>query len=208
MQYTPEAVDPYVKAKTHYAQADELEQPHLVYLERWRGFEILYREVAPKASKHDAFVFARDAGELDFAAACLAQLSRPRVDAILRSTDIGELNVLLSRKNMAALVGQNQLLEELGVDMQVWLSARKDLRFALKANTVKGLRAIATMLLIVRAACDPKVKKTGNLVKDEAVLAPANRLLKDCLQQLVEHFQKEHDAFFKPDFRMPQGRKV
>ena len=52
------------------------------------------------------------------------------------------------------------------------------------------------------------MKKRDNLVKDLAVLEPANRLLKDCVQQLVEHFQKEHDAFFKPDFRVPHGRKV
>jgi len=208
LQYTPEEVAPFVKARTHFNKANEHDQPHSAYLERWRGFEILYREVAPKAKKHDAFVFAREAGEVDIVTACLCQLSRPRVDAILGSSDIPDINVLLSRKNMQALIGENHLLEELGVTPQTWLEARKDLRFALKANTIKGLRAVATLLLIVRAACDPKVKKTDNLVKDAALLEPANQLLKDCLKQLVEHFQKSHDEFFKPEFRVPQGRKV
>ncbi|MFH1810850.1 MAG: hypothetical protein ABIJ09_19055 [Pseudomonadota bacterium] len=207
LRFVAEEVPSFIKARTHHRKADDLGAPHEVFLERWKGFEFLYSDVAPMTRKHDAAVFARDAGAVEVMTACLAQLSRPRLDQILSSADIPELNVVLSRKNKNALIGQNGLLKELGVDLPHWLTAQKDLRFALKANTQKGLHAICTLLLVVRAACDPKVPKTDNLVKDAAALAPANRLLKDCVVHLVEHFQKEADRFHEPAFRGPP-RKV
>jgi hypothetical protein len=209
MHFVPEEIPSFVKAKTHHRKAEKVAEPHLAYLERWKGFEFLYRDVAPKAQKHDQFVFARDASEIDVIGACLAQMSRPRIDAILGLGEIGDLNVVLSRHNAQRLIGDNHLLEELDVTVQTWLTARKDLRFALKAKPIVGLKAVATMLLIVRAASDPKVKKTEHLVKDTAALEPAIRLLKDCVTHLIEHFQKEHDRFFQPSFRNPNpGMKV
>jgi len=210
MRFKPEEVPAYIKAKTHHLKANEIKEPYLTFLERWRGFEYLYREVAPLTQKHDAFVFATEAGEADVICACLAQLSRPRIDHILALPDIGDLNVIVSRHNNQALIGQNELLQDYKITVGEWLNARKDLRFSLKANTIKGLHAISVLLLIVRAACDPKVKKTDNLVKEPAALEPANRLLRDCVVHLIEHFQRGHDEFFKPSFRQPPptGRKV
>ena len=210
MRFKPEEVPAYIKARTHHLKANDIAEPHLAFLERWRGFEYLYREVAPLTQKHDAFVFATEAGEADVICACLAQLSRPRIDAILALPDIGDLNVIVSRHNNQALIAQNELLQDLKITVGEWLNARKDLRFALKANTIKGLHAIAVLLLIVRAACDPKVKKTDSLVKEAPALEPANRLLRDCVVHLFEHFQKRHDEFFTPSFRQPPptGRKV
>ncbi len=201
MRFVAEEIPAFIKAKTHHGKAAELDAPHAVFLERYLGLEFLFRDVAPQAQKHDAFVFAREASEADVLTACLAQLSRPRIDAILRLEAIPALNVVLSRKNMQTLIGRNELLQDLGLGVPDWLNARKDLRFALKSNTQKALKAVATLLLIVRAGCDPKVKKQDSLVKDIAVLEPANALLKDCVIQLIEHYQKAADRFHQPDFR-------
>lgn len=203
MRYTPEEVAPFVKAKTHHKKADNIDQPHLAFLERWKGFEFLFRDVAPKTEKHDAYIFAREATEADFIAACLGQMSRPRLHAILGLTEIGDLNAVLSRRNAQRLIAQNHMLQDLGVTVQEWLTAKKDLRFAMKAKPFKGLKAIATELLIVRAACDPKVRKVDSLVKDLEALEFANLVLRDCMTHLIEHFQKAHDSFFKPSFRNP-----
>lgn len=201
LRFVPEEVPSFVKARTHHRKADSEGKPHQAYLQRWRGFELLYRDVAPLTRKHDAFVFARDASEIDVIGACLGQLSRPRVDLILGSADVGELNVHVSRHAPERLVGANLLLQQLGVTVQVWLDARKDLRFALKANTYRGLKAVGTLLLIVRAASDPQVKKDDHMIADLEGLAAANRLLKDCVAHLIEHFQRQHDEFFEPGFR-------
>lgn len=195
--------DPYIKARHHHMQADAMARPHEVFLERWRGFEFLYRDLAPQTEKHDAVIFAREAGEVDFIIACLMQLSRPRIDGILGLPAIGDLNVVLSRHNTHELIDRNEMLQEAGISSKVWLESRKDLRFALKANPVKGLRGVATQLFVVRAASDPKVRKQDNLVRDVAALEPANSLLKDCVTHMVEHFKRRNDRFFEPAFRKP-----
>lgn len=206
LRFVAEEIPAFIKARSHHNKADSLPQAYQVFLERWQGFQFLYQEVAPQARKHDRAVFKREAGEPEILTACLSQLSRPRLDQILGSPAIPELNVRLSQLNTHSLFADNHMLEDLGVDTAMWQLARKDLRFALKSNTQKGLHAIAVMLLMVRASCDPKVKKRLSLVKDEQALKPANALLKDCVVHLVEHFGKAADEFFKPAFRGPMRR--
>ena len=206
LRFVAEEVPAFIKARTHHKKADDIDVPYQVFLERWQAFEYLYQEVAPLARKHDRAVFARDAGEAEVLTACLSQLSRPRIDAILGNSAIADLNVRFARLDTRILFADNHMLEDMGLDDKMWQIAKKDLRFALKANTQKGLHAVALLLLMVRASCDPKVKKSVSLVKDEAALTPANSLLKDCVVHLVEHFDKQATEFFKPAFRGPMRR--
>jgi hypothetical protein len=201
MQFVAEEIPAFIKAKTHHQKAEELDAANEKYLERWRGFEYLYRDVAPRAQKEQQAIFAKDAKEVDVITVCLTQMSRPRVDALLRLEAIGSLNVALSKHNVNDLVRGNEMLQELELSPQDWLDARKDLRFALKTNTIKGLHAVAVYLLVVRASCDRKVEKGTSLVNDTKVLEPANALLKDMVTHLIEHFQKAKDRFFEPSFR-------
>ena len=206
LRFVAEEVPAFIKARSHHKKADSLNEPYQVFLERWQALEFLYQEVAPLARKHDRAVFARDAGEADVLTACLSQLSRPRIDAILASSAIPDLNVRMAHINTRSLFADNHMLEDMGLDEKLWQLAKKDLRFALKSNTQKGLHAVAVLLLMVRASSDPKVKKSVSLVKDERALNPANILLKDCVVHLVEHFDKQANEFFKPAFRGPMTR--
>ncbi|MEW5852817.1 MAG: hypothetical protein AB2A00_28800 [Myxococcota bacterium] len=216
LQLKPEEIPPLIKARTHLAKAEEEKQPHFKYLELWKGFEPLYREQQKGQQKLLANRAAgRSAGDLDLMAACMTSLSRPRVEQILTDQNIPELHAALARKNMRKLLGDNELLTEAGMTFAAWEEARKELRFNLKANYWKAAGAVTRLLFIVRGACDPKVRKTDNLVSDEATLKLAYDLLRFIMRHLVEQLGETNETFLSVGQRqkvaqdlMQKGRKA
>jgi hypothetical protein len=204
LKYAPkEEPSPLVKAKTHERKADELRDdddaaPHLEYLERWLALEQAMEKAKELAKKEWAFRLAKEQlGPHEVLGHIIATLPKARTDRIFKDERISELNLLLAKRQPARIIGDNEMLQDEDVTFQKFLTAKKDLKFQLGLQAYKSGQAIGLYLLVVRAACDPKVKKVKNLVKDEDVLKVANGLLRDVTTHIVEEMQVQHDEFYK-----------
>lgn len=209
LQFTPEQIPAPVKARVHLHKSEDVKEPHFKYLEAWRGFEFLYREGATATQKAlDSRAGPRSATEMDVIADAITALPRPRVENILAMKELPELNAALCRKNMKRILGDNELLCELGVDEAQWQLARKELQFNLKANYWRAAGAVARLLLIVRGACDPKVRKTDNLVSETAILASAYEILRYVIKHIVENAGEAHETFMGVNQRLDKAQKA
>jgi hypothetical protein len=196
MEFLPEEISPAVKARTHLLKAEDVKEPHFQYLELWKGFEALYLEQKKPTTKLLANrAGGRDAGPLDLMGACLTSMSRPRVELLLAHAEIPNLMMLLGRKNLKKLIGENELLADNGLDDAAWQVAKKDLTFNLKANYWKAAEGLARVLFLVRGAADPKVRKTDNLVSDVVVLKGAYDVLRFALKNLTAEEGEEQETF-------------
>ncbi|MBI5498073.1 MAG: hypothetical protein HY904_23930 [Deltaproteobacteria bacterium] len=196
LQYKPEEIPAAVQARVHLQRADEVKQPHFRYLELWKGFEAMYREEDKSSNKLLANrQGGRAAGELDLIAALLTSLSRPRAEQLLAHAELPNLLGALARKNLKRLIGENDLMRDLGMTEGEFHHAKKDLQFNLKANYWKATEALARLLFVVRAACDPTVRKTDNLVSDEPTLKSATEILKFALRTLTDQMGEEQGTF-------------
>lgn len=210
MQFTQEDVDPAFKARVHLQRAEDLKEPHFRYLELWKGFEFLYRVNQKSADKLTSTraPCPANASEMEIIASTITTLSRPRLEHLLAMKELPELNAALCRKNMKRILGDNELLSELGMNELQWQTARRDLQFNLKANYHRAAGAMGRLLLIVRGAADPKVRKTDNVVSDEELLGFAYELLKYVVKHLVEHELAEHDDFMSVQDRKATAEKA
>jgi hypothetical protein len=196
MEYLPEVISAAVKARTHLARAEEVKQPHFQYLELWTGFEALYREREKPAAKLLANrAGGRDAGELDLIGSLLTSMSRPRVELLLAHEEIPTIMMLMGRKNLKKLIGENEMMADLGVNDAAWQHAKQDLTFNLKANYWKAAHALGCVLLVVRCSADPKVRKTDNLVSDVVVLKAAYGVLRLAVRNLTAEEGEENETF-------------
>jgi hypothetical protein len=196
MLFVPEAIPAAVKARTHLQKAEEIKEPHLRYLELWRGFEALYQEQARPTGKLMANrQDGRAALEMDIIGALLTLLTRPRVEQVLRHEDIPSLHSSLARKRMKRILGDNEFLMESGMTDALWQQARKDLTYNLTANYWKAAVALGRMLFVVRGACDPKIRKTDNLVSDTESLGYAYNILRMAMRSLVDQLAGADETF-------------
>ena len=220
LKYAPkEPPSPLVKARTHDGKADALKKdddaaPHLEFLERWSALEQAIEKAKDLAKKEWAFRLAKeDMGPHEIIGHVIATLPKPRTDRIFKDERIGELNLLLAKRQPARIIGDNEMLQDLDITFQKFVAAKKDLKFQLGLQAYKSGQAIALYLMVVRAACDPKVRKVKSLVKDLPVLEAANGLLRDVTTHIIEELQVKHDEFFKVGDRRESwapkhGRKV
>jgi hypothetical protein len=221
LKYVPkEEPGPLVKARTHERKAEKMRDdddvaPHLEYLERWKALEQAIEKIKQGAKKEWAFKLAKDdMGPHELLGHLIASLPKARTDRIFKDERISELNLLLAKRQPRRLIDDNELLGDLGITFnKTFLTAKKDLKFGLGLQAYKAGQALGLYLLVVRAACDPKVRKDKNLVSDGAVLEVANGLLRDVTTHVVEEMQVQHDEFFrvgdrKEKWAPPHGRKV
>lgn len=196
LQFKPEEVSPAIKARVHLERAQEVKQPHFRYLELWKGFELLYKTKEKPASKILANrQGGRAAGELDLIAQQITSLTRPRLEQLLAHQDIPTIMMLVARKNLKKLLGENELLGENGLTENEWQHAKKDLQFNLKANYWKAGEALARVFFLVRGAADPTVRKTDNLVSDEAILKPAYEVLRFAMRTMIDQDSENNETF-------------
>lgn len=203
LRYAPkEEPSPLVKARTHERKAEkerdaEEGKLHLEYLERWRALEHAVGQIKDKAQKEWAYRLAEEnMGPHELLGHLIASLPRARQDRIYADPRIADLNVVLQKRNPARLLGGNELLQDLGVNLAAFTAARRDLKFQLGLQGYKSAQALALYLFVIRAACDPKVKKELSLVRDEESLTLAAGVLRDVTTHILEQLQIEHDDFY------------
>ncbi len=217
LQFKPEEVPAAIKARVHLDKAVDVKLPHFRYLELWKGFELLYKTQEKSASKLLANRHGgRAAAELDLIAQQITSLTRPRLEQLLAHQDIPTIMMLMARKNLKKLLGENELLAENGLTEDVWQHAKKDLQFNLKANYWKAGEALARVFYLVRGAADPTVRKTDNLVSDEAILKPAYEVLRFAMRTMMDQLGEDNETFLgvgqrktvAEQAKLPKGKKV
>lgn len=203
LRYKPkEEPSPLVKARTHERKAEKIKDdeaglPHAQYLERYRALEQAILKIKDGAKKEWAFRLAKDdMGPHELLGHLIASLPKARQDRIYADERIAQLNAVLAKRNPPKLIGDNELLQDLGITFQTFTTAKRDLKFQLGLQGYKSGQALGVFLVVVRAACDPKVKKTLNLVRDDESLALANGILRDVTTHVIEQMQLDHDEFY------------
>lgn len=216
-------VGPLVKARTHEKKAEKLRdeakraqsspdgdegpRPHLEFLERWKSLEFTVTPIEGRAKHEYQNKLGVAPREHEIIGHLIASLPRPRLDALMRSPDVPALNVALGHRDMRKIVEDNELLQDLGIDWPTFLDAKRDLKFQLGIQGYKSGQALAVYLTVVRASCDPKVRKTKNLVSDVEVLKHAGDLLRDVTTHIIEEMQGAHDSFFAVGDRKQVGEQ-
>lgn len=226
-----------VKARTHESKAEKLRQqddeanreslapekklrpgqkpekevegprPHLEFLERWKVLEAAMGPITEKAKKEYFAKLAEEPKPHQVLGHMLAQLPRPRLDALMKDPRLPALNVLFGHRPLQKIVADNELLQDLGVTWLVFVEAKRDLKFQLGIQSYKSAQAIALYLTILRAACDPKVRKTANFVSDVEVLDLGKDLLREVTTHLIAELQGAHDSFFAVGDRTAMGEQ-
>lgn len=197
-----EEPSPLVKARTHDRKADKIKDDdegrlHLEYLERYKALEQAIEKIKAGAKKEWAFKLAKDdMGPHELLGHLISSLTKARQDMLYKDERIAELNAVLAKRNPPKLIGDNQMLQDLGITFQTFTTAKRDLKFQLGLQGYKSGQALGVFLVIVRAACDPKVKKTLNLVRDEESLTLATGILRDVATHVIEQMQIDHDEFY------------
>lgn len=186
---------------------DEGPRPHLEFLERWKALEHTVTPIEGRARHEWKNRFSSDPREYEVIGHLIASLPRPRLDALFKDPRIAQLNVVLGHRDLAKVIGDNELLQDLGIDFATFVSAKRDLKFQLGIQTYKSAQALAVYLTVVRAAADPKVRKTKNFVTDREVLDPAGALLRDLTTHIIEEMQAAHDSFFAVGDRKQVGEQ-
>ena len=210
---------PLVKARTHEKKAEAIRdeakradegegpRPHLEFLERWKALEFAVTPTEQRAKHEWKNKLGTEPREHEVIGHLIASLPRPRMDALFKHQNIPKLNVLFGHRDLKKIVDDNELLQDLGIDWQTFLDAKRDFKFQLGIQTYKSAQALALYLTVIRAAADPKVRKTKNFVTDEEVLALAGDLLRDVTTHIIEEMQNAHDSFFAVADRKATGEQ-
>jgi hypothetical protein len=114
----------------------------------------------------------------------------------MRDERLPKLNVLFGHRPLQKVVVDNELLQDLGIGWLNFVDAKRDLKFQLGIQSYKSAQAIALYLTVIRAAVDPKVRKTANFVTDVEVLDLAKDLLREVTTHVIAELQGAHDSFF------------
>jgi len=222
-----------VKARTHEVKAEKLRQqeevanretlgpkkkpgkddddkpeaprPHLEFLERWKVLEAAIGPITEKARKEYVAKLSEEPRPHQVLGHMLAQLPRPRLDALMKDPRLPALNVVFGHRPLQKVIADNELLQDLGVTWMVFVDAKRDLKFQLGIQSYKSAQAIALYLTVVRAAVEPKVRKTANFVADEEVLTLAKDLLREVTTHVIDELQNAHDSFFAVGDRTAMG---
>jgi hypothetical protein len=182
--------------------------PHLEFLERWRALEVAVTPIEPRVRKEYVAKLGRDDVKgHEVIGHLVGSLPRARLDLLCADPRIAALNVLLGHRPMQKVVDNNEMLQDAGIGFLRFVDAKRDLKFALGINTYRSAQAIALYLSVIRAAADPKVRKTANFVADTEVLDLATEILRDVMTHIIEEMQSAHDTFFAVGDRRAVGEQ-
>ncbi len=226
-----------VKARTHESKAEKLRQqdevahreplgpqkkpnprekpekkvegpkPHLEYLERWKVLDAALGPISVKTQKEYVAKLGEEPKTHQVLGHLIGSLPRPRLDALMADPRLPLLNVALGHRPLQKIVADNELLQDLGIGWLTFVDAKRDLKFQLGIQSYKSAQAIALYLTVIRAAVDPKVRKTANLVTDVEVLDLAKDLLREVTTHLIQELQGAHDSFFAIGDRSTVGEQ-
>lgn len=227
MRFKPKAPpSALARARTHQKKAEGLRDDDDAplaheYLERMRALEAAIDDMEAKAkAEYRGKLGKTDVERHEVLGYLLSKLPRARLDLLYKDPRIGTLNMLLHKRRLPKIIGDNHMLQDMGINWGKFQLAKKDLKFHLGSNTFRSSTAIALYLYVVRASVDKKVRKSENLVRDTEILELACGILRDVTTHIVAEMQLKVDTFLtvgerkqaaiarqnRP--RRPLGRKV
>jgi hypothetical protein len=188
--------------------AVEAPKPHLEFLERWKALEAAVAPIEARAQKeYSAKLGVTEVKPHEVIGHVIAMLPRPRLDLLFQDPRIPALNVALGHRPMQKIVDGNEMLQDLGITHLSFISAKRDFKFSLGINTYRSAQALALYLTVLRAAVDPKARKSASLVADVEVIDAGKELLREVMTHLIEEMQSAHDTFFAVGDRQAVGEQ-
>lgn len=182
-------------------------KPHLEFMERWLVLEAALGPITEKATKEYAAKLAETPRAHQVLGHLIANLPRPRLELLMQDPRLPALNVAFGHRPLQKVIADNELLQDLGIGWLTFVDAKRDLKFQLGLNSYRSAQAIALYLTVVRAAADPKVRKTANFVTDEEILDLAKDILREVTTHLIAEMQGAHDSFFAVGDRKAVGEQ-
>lgn len=199
--------DPRDRNKPPDKHAPQAPKPHLEFLERWAVLEAAMGPITEKATKEYDAKLGETPRPHQVLGHLIANLPRPRLDLLMRDPRLPALNVTFGHRPLQKVINDNELLQDLGVTWLTFVDAKRDLKFQLGLNSYRSAQAIALYLTVIRAAVDPKVRKTANFVSDVEILDIAKDLLREVTTHIIDELQGAHDSFFAVGDRKAVGEQ-
>lgn len=200
----PDPRDKHLPPKKGSIQAPK---PHLEFMERWLVLEAALGPITEKATKEYAAKLAETPRAHQVLGHLIANLPRPRLELLMHDPRLPALNVAFGHRPLQKVIADNELLQDLGITWLTFVDAKRDLKFQLGLNSYRSAQAVALYLTVVRAAADPKVRKTANFVMDEEILDLAKDLLREITTHVIAEMQDAHDSFFAVGDRKAVGEQ-
>jgi len=200
-------IDPRDRNKAPDKNAPKAPKPHLEFLERWAVLEAALGPITEKATKEYEAKLGETPKAHQVLGHLLAMLPRPRLDLLMRDERLPALNVALGHRPLQKVIADNELLQDLGINWLTFVDAKRDLKFQLGQNSYRSAQAIALYLTVLRAAVDPKVRKTHNFVSDVEILDLGKDLLREVTTHVIAELQGAHDSFFAVGDRKAVGEQ-
>lgn len=199
--------DPRDRNKAPDKNAPQAPKPHLEFMERWAVLEAALGPITEKATKEYEAKLSETPKPHQVLGHLIANLPRPRLDLLMRDERLPALNVVLGHRPLQKVIADNELLQDLGIGWLTFVDAKRDLKFQLGQNSYRSAQAIALYLTVLRAAADPKVRKTANFVTDTEVLDLGKALLREVTTHVIQELQGAHDSFFAVGDRKAVGEQ-
>jgi hypothetical protein len=199
--------DPRARHAPPDKDAPKAPKPHLEFLERWAVLEAALGPLSEKATKEYVAKLGETPKAHQLLGHMVAMLPRPRLELLMRDPRLPALNVALGHRPLHKVIADNELLQDLGIDWPTFVDAKRDLKFQLGINEYRSAQAIAVYLTVIRAAVDPKVRKTHNFVSDAEILTLAKDLLREVTTHVIAELQAAHDSFFAVGDRTAVGEQ-
>ena len=185
----------------------EAPRPHLEFMERWSVLEAALGPITEKATKEYTAKLAETPRAHQVLGHLIANLPRPRLELLMQDPRLPALNVAFGHRPLQKVIADNELLQDLGITWLIFVDAKRDLKFQLGLNSYRSAQSIALYLTVVRAAADPKIRKTANFVTDEEILDLAKALLREVTTHVIAELQGAHDSFFAVGDRKAVGEQ-
>jgi len=199
--------DPRDRNKPPDKNAPQAPKPHLEFLERWLVLEAALGPITEKATKEYDAKLGESPKPHQVLGHLIANLPRPRLDLLMRDPRLPALNVAFGHRPLQKVITDNELLQDLGITWLTFVDAKRDLKFQLGLNSYRSAQSIALYLTVIRAAVDPKVRKTANFVADVEILDIAKDLLREVTTHIIDELQGAHDSFFAVGDRKAVGEQ-
>lgn len=200
----PDARDRNAPPKKDAPQAP---RPHLEFMERWQVLEAALGPVSEKATKEYQAKLGETPKAHQVLGHLIANLPRPRLELLMQDPRLPALNVAFGHRPLQKVIADNELLQDLGITWLTFVDAKRDLKFQLGLNSYRSAQCIALYLTVIRAAADPKIRKTANFVTDEEVLDLAKGILREVTTHIIAELQNAHDSFFAVGDRAAVGEQ-
>ncbi|HEY1098491.1 MAG TPA: hypothetical protein VGF99_06170 [Myxococcota bacterium] len=180
---------------------------HLEFMERWQVLEAALGPISEKAKKEYEAKLAETPAAHQVLGHLIANLPKPRLELLMRDPRLPALNVAFGHRPLQKVIADNELLQDLGITWLTFVDAKRDLKFQLGHNSYRSAQSIALYLTVIRAAADPKIRKTANFVTDDEILDLAKDLLREVTTHIIAELQGAHDSFFAVGDRAAVGEQ-